>query len=181
MTNLSLRLFASRILGVIRLDSATFEKIEHDDNATLPAIIIASLGGVSVGIGAAVPGFINSDDSGIGVVSSFVVFYMILGLVGLLLFTSVSLIMGSLVFRTTATDSSWTELLRVLGYAGTPLVLLGWLTPGNVYLMLLVMGCFLATVVVALRQALDFNTLRAIATAVVSASILGGVFMVLTY
>lgn len=181
MTHLRLHPLASRVLGVIRLDSTTFEEIEHDESATRSAIVIAFLGGASIGIGAAATGFVLGEESALGITSSFVAFFMILGLVGLLLFTSISLIMGSVVFRSKSTRTTWTELLRVLGYAGVPLMLLGWLTLGNFYLMTLVLGHFLVAVVIALRQALDFDTGRAIATAIASASILGGLIMILTY
>jgi hypothetical protein len=39
-----------RITGVLRLDPATFEEIEHDESATTPALVIALLVGVSMGI-----------------------------------------------------------------------------------------------------------------------------------
>jgi hypothetical protein len=65
-------------------------------------------------------------------------------------------------------------LLRTLGFAGVPLLVTGWL------LMLpivgyVIMGWFLAAVVVAVRQAAELTTGRAVSTALAG---LGAVMLI---
>jgi hypothetical protein len=85
-------------------------------------------------------------------------------LVGWLLWSGITYFVGTRVFRGTAT---WGELLRTLGFAQAPGVLLfaaivpglGWLVKSVVGLWLLVTG------LVAIRQALDITTGKAVLTA----------------
>lgn len=65
--------------------------------------------------------------------------------------------------------ATWGELLRTIGFAQTPgilgvlggIPLLGWLVRLVVFVWLLVAG------IIAIRQALDFSTGKAVATAVI--------------
>ena len=63
--------------------------------------------------------------------------------------------------------ADWGELLRTVGFAQAPgaLLVLRLLPGAGLPLYLAVLGWMIATVLVAIRQALDFSTGRALATA----------------
>jgi hypothetical protein len=149
------RSLIDRIIGVAKLDAATFEEIEHDESATMPALIIAALAGVSLGVGQFV-----IDPTGLvyGEVVALTIAFVIVAIIGLVLFTTITYIVGGKLLREEATELTWVELLRTLGFAGVPLVIAGWV-PLISYAVVL---WFLAAVVVAIRQAADVSTRRAI-------------------
>lgn len=141
-----------RMIGAATLDIPTYEEVEHDTTLTGQAALVVLIVAIARGMGGVVGGA-----SGIiaGVISAFV---------GWLVWAGVTYLIGAKVFAGTAT---WGELLRTLGYAQSPGVLyvlafiplLGWIVQLGVWIWLLVAG------IVAIRQALDFTTGKAIATA----------------
>jgi hypothetical protein len=143
-----------RMKSAAMLDIATYEEVEHDEGLTTEAAMVVMLAAVARGIG----GF---DDGGQGIIVG------ILGaLAGWLVWAGVTYLIGDKLLGGTAT---WGELLRTLGYAQAPGVLLilgilpvlGWLAGIVVAFWLLVTG------IVAIRQALDFTTGKAILTAII--------------
>ena len=86
-------------------------------------------------------------------------------LIGWVLWAGITYLIGDKVLGGTAT---WGELLRTLGFAQAPRVLavLG-LIPGLRWIVAAVISVWLLiTGIVAIRQALDFSTGKAIATAI---------------
>jgi hypothetical protein len=75
---------------------------------------------------------------------------------------------GATFFKGPETETDYAEVLRTTGFAFAPgiLILLAWVPPEPVALVLLlgIRLWILVAAVVALRQALDFTTLRAIGT-----------------
>ena len=75
---------------------------------------------------------------------------------------------GATFFKGPETETDYAEVLRTTGFAFTPglLFVLAWLPPEALGLGTLVLGrlWILVAAVVAVRQALDFTTLRAIGT-----------------
>lgn len=142
----------SRMMGAALLDTATYEEVEHDSSATTQAAIVVAIVAVCAAIG-------NAGDGGSGAIGA-----LISALVGWLVWSGVTYVIGDKVFGGTAT---WGELLRTLGFAQSPGVLyilgiiplLGRLAAFGVWVWLLVTG------IVAIRQALDFSTGKAILTA----------------
>jgi hypothetical protein len=134
------------------LDIATYEEVEHDDNLTTQAAMVVLIAAVARGIG----GF-NQGENGIivGVVAA---------LFSWLVWAGITYLIGDKLLKGTAT---WGELLRTLGYAQAPAVLLifGFVPVlGNV--LGAVVGIWLlVTGIVAIRQALDFDTGKAVLTA----------------
>ena len=134
------------------LDIATYEEVEHDDNLTTQAAIVVLIAALARGVG----GF-NDGENGIivGVVAA---------LFSWLVWAGITYLIGSKLLKGTAT---WGELLRTLGYAQAPAVLLifgfvpvlGNIVGAVVGIWLLVTG------IVAIRQALDFDTGKAVLTA----------------
>lgn len=157
-----------RMKGAAMLNVDTYEEVEADTTATGQAAGVVIVAAVASAIGAA-----GSGSSG-----------MVVGLVGAVLgwlvWSGVTYVIGDKLFGGTAT---WGELLRTLGFAQAPGVLsilgilpgLGGLIRFAVAIWILIAG------IIAIRQALDFSTGKAVLTAVIGwlvllipAMILGG-------
>ncbi len=143
-----------RMKGAAMLDVATYEEVEHDENLTTQAAIVVLLAAGARGIG----GF---NDGGNGIIIG-----IIAALFSWLVWAGVTYLIGDKLLKGTAT---WGELLRTLGYAQAPalLLILGILPlPFFGGLLAAVVGIWLlVTGIVAIRQALDFDTGKAILTA----------------
>jgi hypothetical protein len=134
------------------LDIATYEEVEHDDNLTTQAAMVVLIAAVARGIG----GF-NQGENGIivGVVAA---------LFSWLVWAGITYLIGDKLLKGTAT---WGELLRTLGYAQAPaLLLIFGFVPVLGNILGAVVGIWLlVTGIVAIRQALDFDTGKAVLTA----------------
>lgn len=148
------RSITDRMMGAATLDVATYEEVEADTTATGQAAIVVTLAAIASAIGAA-------GEGGPGIIG------MLLGtLVGWALWSGVTYFIGTKLFGGTAT---WGELLRTIGFAQAPGVLLvlaivpllGGLVRIAVSIWLLVAG------IIAIRQALDVTTGKAVLTAVI--------------
>lgn len=141
-----------RMRGAAMLDIATYEEVEHDDNLTTQAAMVVLIAAVARGIG----GF-NQGENGIivGVVAA---------LFSWLVWAGITYLIGDKLLKGTAT---WGELLRTLGYAQAPAVLLifGFVPVLGNILGAVVGIWLLVTGIVAIRQALDFDTGKAVLTA----------------
>jgi hypothetical protein len=148
------RAFPARFVGALRADSSVYEEVEHDRSALWQAGVIVLLGGLARGIGAfsveGWPGVVGSVVSG-------VVFWLVTAL----------LLWGAGVRRLHA-NSDYLELLRTLGFAATPLVLLalGAVLPHplQVTLSLAAHAWAVGLMVLALQVALDVSLQRALLT-----------------
>jgi hypothetical protein len=146
------RSIVDRMRGAALLDVATYEAVEHDTSATGQAAVVVALAAAAAAIG-------NAFRGGPGLFGALAGY-----LVGWVLWSGITYFIGTRVFAGTAT---WGELLRTLGFAQAPGVLLvaaiipgfGWLVSGAVGIWLLVTG------LVAIRQALDIDTGKAVLTA----------------
>ncbi len=141
--------FIGRMIGAAMLDVPTFEAVEHDTTLTGQAAAVVALAAVATGIA--------TSDSVIG--------GTIGALIGWFFMAGTIYIIGTKLFDATAT---WGEVLRTLGFAASPKILLvlavlpilGWLVQ-------LVVGLWaLAAAVIAIRQALDISTGKAILTGI---------------
>ncbi len=148
-------MFMNRIIGVFKLDAATFEEIEADENATMQAalvvLVIALLGALGAGVGASFvqAGFLNS------FASSFVS-----TIVTWLAWSAVTFFVGTSFF---GGKSDLGQMMRVLGFAYAPQILgiipcIGWL----IGLIWSLIAAF-----VAVRQGLDLDNTKAFLTIVV--------------
>jgi hypothetical protein len=147
------RSIVDRMKGAALLDVATYEEVEHDERATGQAAVVVLIVAICTAIGAVWRG-------GPGIIAG-----PIAAVVGWLLWAAVTYVIGDKLLGGTA---SWGELLRTIGFAQSPGVLmilgiiplLGGLVRFVVGIWLLIAG------VVAIRQALDFSTGKAVVTAV---------------
>lgn len=153
--------FAQRMIGAARVDAAIYTEVEHDATATGQAAgVVAIVAGASA-IGGAAGG---AGGMAGGVVAA---------LLGWLLWSGLTYLIGDKLLGGTAT---WGELLRAVGFAQAPGVLYIFAgVPGLGLIVRTVVGIWvLICGVVAIREALDFSTGKAILTA-----ILGWVTMIM--
>jgi hypothetical protein len=144
--------WTARMKGAALLDVDTYEEVEADQTATGQAAGVVALVAVAQAIGGAGAG-------GSGVLAG-----VLSALLGWLLWAGITYLIGAKLFGGTAT---WGELLRTLGFAQTPGVLhvlglipiLGGLIRFGVAIWVLIAG------IIAIRQALDISTGKAILTA----------------
>lgn len=141
-----------RMKGAAMLDIPTYEEVEHDESLTVQAGMVVIIVAVARGIG------------GIGGAETGIIGGVLAALFGWLLWAGVTYLVGDKLLGGTAT---WGELLRTLGYAQAPgvLLILGFLPLIGWLVGVLVFFWLLATGIVAIRQALDFSTGKAILTA----------------
>lgn len=146
------RSMIARMQGAARLQVDVYEEVEADTTATAQAAgvvgivaIASALGGLQAGAA----GFLG------GLVAAYI---------GWIIWSAVTYLIGDKLLGGTAT---WGELLRTLGFAQSPGVLfllgsiplLGWLIRFVVSIWILIAA------IIAIRQALDFSTGRALLTA----------------
>ncbi len=148
------RSIVDRMRGAALLDVATYEEVEHDTTATGQAAVVVALSAVAAAIGGAWRG-------GPGLFTALVGY-----LAGWAVWSGVIYFVGTRLFEGRAT---WGELLRTLGFAQAPGVLLVVaIVPFLGGLAQFAVGIWLlATMIVAVRQALDVTTGKAVLTAVV--------------
>jgi hypothetical protein len=162
------RSMIDRMKGAAFLNIATYEDVEADTTATGQAAGVVVIVAICAALGAAGHG------------TQGIIGGLIGGLVGWVIWAGLTYLIGDKLLGGTAT---WGELLRTIGFAHAPGVLLilaivpivGGLVRFVVWIWMLVAG------VIAIRQALDFGTGKAIGTAllgwvalVIIGALLGG-------
>lgn len=137
--------FVGRMIGAAMLDIETYEAVEHDTTLTSQAAAVVVLAAIATGIAT----------------EATVIGGAVGGLLGWFAMAGTIYFIGTRLFGGTAT---WGELLRTLGFAASPKILMvvailplvGWAVE-------LAVGIWsLAAAVVAIRQALDVSTGKAI-------------------
>ena len=155
------RSFFDRMKGAALLDVDVYEDVEADTTATGDAAGVIALVAIATAIGASGGGMYAIFA---GILSAFV---------GWLLWAGLTYLIGDKLLGGTAT---WGELLRTLGFAQSPglLMVFGVLPlPGVRVATALVVGVWtLIAGIIAIRQALDFGTGKALLTALFGAVIL---------
>lgn len=149
------RSLPERMIGAAMLDVSVYEEVEADQGATGQAALVVAIVAICSAIGA----------SGAG--SKGIIGALIGAFVSWIIWAALTWVIGTRLFNGTA---SFGELLRTLGFAMSPGVLyilgfipvLGGLIKFVVWIWTLVAG------VIAIRQALDFDTGKAVLTALLS-------------
>ena len=147
------RSFVDRMAAAARLNVDLYEEVEADTSATTQAMGVVAVVAVAQAIGSAGGG---AGAIALGVVAA---------VLGWLLWAGITYLIGDKLLGGTAT---WGELLRTLGFAQSPGVLyvLGILPVFGGIIRFAVAIWILVAGIIAIRQALDFSTGRAILTAV---------------
>ncbi len=151
--------FTERMMGAARCDVATYEEVEHDEGALGQAMGVVALSSVAAGIG-------SLGSGGVGML----VGSTIGALLGWGVWALIAYVVGTKLLPEPTTQADLGQVLRTTGFAAAPGVLrvfgviplLGWIVTFVVAIWMLV------TMVVAVRQALDYTTtMRAVGVVVV--------------
>lgn len=150
---------SQRMIGAAMLNPDAYEAVERDVEANKTALFIVIGTAIFAGIGG-----LTSNGLG-GLIGG-----VIAAIVSWVLYAIAAYIIGTRIFKTSATQSTLGECLRTLGFAQTPsffrilsgIPILGWIITVIVDIWVLI------ATIIALRQALDFTTGRAIGTAIVA-------------
>lgn len=147
------RALIDRMKGAAMLRIATYEEVEADTTATAQAAAVVTMVAVARAIGAFGSG-------GPGIIGAAVA-----AVVGWLLWSGITYLIGDKLLGGTAT---WGELLRTIGFAQAPgmLLLLAFVPVLGGLIAFAVAVWILIAGIVAIRQALDFSTGKAVITAV---------------
>lgn len=144
-----------RMVGAALLDASVYEEVEADRGATGQAAAVVAMVAAAAAVGA-------SRSGTLGIIAAVVAAF-----VSWLVWSGLTYLVGTRLFGGTA---DWGELLRTLGFAQTPgiILLFAFLPFFGGVLALVVWIWQLVAGVVAIRQALDFDTGKAIGTALVA-------------
>jgi hypothetical protein len=161
-----------RMMGAARLDVATYEAVEHDTNATTQAAIVVALAALATGIG-------NLGDDNAG--KAFVV-GIVGGILRWIVFAAAAYFIGTKLLSTAQTEADLGQLLRTVGFATTPYILyvFGFIPILGALAVLAGFVWGIVTTVIAVRQALEMSTGRAIVTAILAA-IAGAIILGIIY
>jgi len=151
-----------------KLEVDLYEEVEADTSANGQALAVVVIVSLIAGIGGGISGLITEDEGAL-----YFLWGLLIGMgssiIGWLLWALVTYVVGVTLFKTEETEADYGQLLRTLGFANTPGILaffifipiLGGLLAFIGFIWKLVAG------VIAVRQALDFSTERAIGTCIV--------------
>lgn len=156
----------NRMIRAAKLQPDLYEEVEADTSATGQAVLAVITVSVIAGIGTAIGAIFAGGGLRIlwgllaGIASS---------LVGWLAWSFFTWLLGTTIFKGPETKATWGELMRTIGFAYSPGVfrffsfipIVGIIINFGVLIWSLIAG------VIAVRQALDFSTGRAIATCIV--------------
>jgi hypothetical protein len=153
------------------LDPTLYNEVEHDEEAITQAILVVVIAAVASGLGT----LLGSFGGGPGVVG--LASEVLTMLLNWAIWSYVTYWVGTRIFGGTATPG---EMLRTLGFALSPAVLnvLGFLLCVGFLIRLGVFAWVLVAGVVAVREALDFDTQRAVGTVVVGWGVMVVIFVV---
>ena len=141
--------FTERMIGAAMLSVRTYEEVEADTSATPQAMAVVAMSSVAAGIG----GFAHGGITGLlgGTIAA---------LIGWAVWAGITFLIGTKLLPEPQTRSDVGELLRTIGFAQSPgilrvltfIPLLGWV------ISIVIFVWMLAATVVAVRQALDYQS-----------------------
>lgn len=154
-----------RMKGAAMLNVATFEEVEHDKTATGQAAAVVAMVAAAQALGAWGGPLAMGKAAGAA-------------LIGWLVWSGVTYLIGTKLFDGEAT---WGEVMRTLGFAHAPgiLAVLGLVPLLGGMVQFALLFWMLAAGIIALRQALDVSTGKAIGTAVLGWIAVGLIYRVL--
>jgi hypothetical protein len=153
--------FQDRVVGVIRLQAATFEDVEHDRTA-LPQAAMVVFAVALAGVIASIGGWFSASGAIVAILFSFI---------GWAVSSAVVWLIGTRLMPGKNTQADYQEVLRVVGFAQAPgLIAVLGIIPILGYLFRFVAWVWtLIALVIAVRQALDYeDTLKAVIVCVVA-------------
>ena len=151
--------FENRIIRAAKLDSNLYEEVEADKSALGQAMAIVVLSSIAAGIGL----YKTGGFSGIitGTMASLISWYV---------WAYLTYFIGTKFLPEPQTKADLGELLRTIGFSSSPgLLRVFYFIPGIGVLLYLISSLWmLVAMIIAVRQALDYNsTLRAVGVCVI--------------
>jgi hypothetical protein len=146
--------FANRVLLAAKLNANVYEEVEADATAMNQAIAVVVLSSVAAGIGSMQQGGFSG-----------ILWGTVMALVGWLVWSYLTYLIGTRLLPGPETRASYGELLRTIGFSSAPgMIRILGIIPGLMTITFAVSGIWmLIAMVVAVRQALDYrSTWRAI-------------------
>jgi hypothetical protein len=153
--------FLQRLVGAALLDASVYEEVEADASATAQACVTVIMSSVAAGVGIGAFGSRTLPT---------IAFWSVMALLAWAAWALVTFELGSRIMPQPQTRSSIGELLRTLGFASAPgcLRVFGAVPGATIPVFAVTAVWMLAAMVVAIRQALDYqSTARAVAVCVV--------------
>jgi hypothetical protein len=157
---------ANRMIRAAKLDVNLYEEVEADTTANGQAFLAVIVVSLATGIGTGITGLATLGGLWFlwGLLTG-----LISSIVGWLAWSFFAYIIGTKIFKGPETSATWGELLRTIGFSNSPgifrffsfIPFLGVLIFYAASIWALIAG------VIAVRQALDFSTGRALATCIV--------------
>lgn len=151
--------FFEKMIRAAKLDINLYEEVEADKSALFESMMVVVIASVAAGIGviwkAGLSGLITGT---------------LTALIGWLIWSYITFIVGTKLLPTPATKTDYGELLRTIGFSSSPgLIRVIGIIPGLSGIVFFISGIWmLITMVVAVRQALDYtSTLRAIGVCII--------------
>lgn len=154
----------NRLMRAAMLNADLYEEVEHDESLNTEALAIVVLISFIAGIGSGLAQLLAG--AGVGALIGTIIITPILAVIGYLIWAVVAMLIGTNFFGGT---SDFGEMRRVLAYAYGPNIL-------GVFAFIPIIGGLLGLVgsiwalvagVIAIRQAMDFDTVKAIVTVVI--------------
>lgn len=152
----------NRAIRAARLDVTLFQEVEHDATLNREALMVVIIATALSAVGALIGGIFT----GFGAALIAVVFTVFWGIVGYYIWAYLTWFIGTRLFKGTAEPG---ELLRTLGYATAPraLGILSFIPCAGAIVGLVAGIWSLVAGVIAVREALNFDTGNAIITVVI--------------
>ncbi len=156
----------NKMVRAAQLDVNLYEEVEADEKATGQAFTVVLIAGLATGIGSGIGGIIVND-------AIWFLWGLIIGLVttvvGWLLWALFTYWIGTTIFAGPETEATYGQLLRTLGFAHSPgtLRIFSFIPFVGGLISFAASIWFLVAGIIAVRQALDFTTLRAIGTCII--------------
>jgi hypothetical protein len=152
----------SRAIRAARLDVTLYQEVEKDTSLNREALMVVIIATALAGLGALVGGIFT----GFGAALLAVAWTVIWGIVGYYIWAYLTWFIGTRLFQGTAEPG---ELLRTLGYATAPRALgvLSFIPCAGAIIGFLAGIWSLVAGVIAVREALNFDTGKAIITVVI--------------
>jgi hypothetical protein len=167
-----MKTFTNRVILAAKLNANVYEEVEADSTAMGQAMTVVVLSSVAAGIASMPRG---------GVAGIFL--GTIMALVGWLVWSYLTYLIGTRLLPEPQTRSNYGELLRTIGFSSAPgMIRILGIIPGLMTITFLVSGIWmLMAMVVAVRQALDYqSTLRAVGVCLIG-WVIQAVFMALAF
>jgi hypothetical protein len=146
--------FQNRIIRAATLDVNIYEEVEADKSATVQAIAVVIFASIAAGIGSI--GSVGLSGIFIGTITA---------LIAWLVWAYITYIIGVKLLPEPQTESDYGELLRTIGFSSAPgMIRIIGIIPGLSGIIFFLTGIWmLVAMIVAVRQALDYqSTLRAV-------------------